>query len=303
MNHRYRRFMTALALCLLPGLALADVKISLRLHGGWAYLSGGDVNKGTQALFDWGKTYFAPPGGGEVISGGYRPLHLGYEVGGELIAAFTPKVGIGLGAGYIRMSRSREDSSWISITPDPGIFFGYLIREIAELYAVPIWLALHLDMPISSRIGITTNAGLSWYLQPRYRAEWIVSQSSMYMPIYNTITTSVEQKKLPIGLQAGVGIEYRLLPKIGLFVEGRGRLARLRGFKGTSASVPGEGGGTLPSFSEQGELYYESVPMLPGAPRLIMVQSSPPAGPDGEPRRAIVDLSGVSLLAGFRIYF
>ena len=98
-----------------------------------------------------------------------------------------------------------------------------------------------------------------------------------------------------------MGIEYKLLKRIGVFVEAQGRYARIRGLEGTSRSEAGEWGGLLPSFSEEGRLYYESVPTLPDAPRLIMVQSDPPPGPDGEPRLAVVDFSGVSLQAGIRI--
>jgi hypothetical protein len=118
---------------------------------------------------------------------------------------------------------------------------------------------------------------------------------------YNKISTRAEQKKLPIGFQAGVGIEYKLLPRIGLFVEAQGRFARLRDLEGTSTSEPGEWGGLLPSFSEQGKLFYESVPMLPDAPRIILVQSAPSPGPGGEARLAVVDFSGVNLQAGIRV--
>jgi hypothetical protein len=59
--------------------------------------------------------------------------------------------------------------------------------------------------------------------------------------------------------------------------------------------------GTPTTLSETEKLYYESVPMLTGSPRLIMVQSDPPAGPGGVPRQAVVDFSGVSLQLGIRI--
>ena len=58
-----------------------------------------------------------------------------------------------------------------------------------------------------------------------------------------------------------------------------------------------------PFFPEEGELYYEAFPMLSGSPRLIMVQSTPPSGPGGQPREAAVDFSGLSLRAGLRFYF
>jgi hypothetical protein len=101
-----------------------------------------------------------------------------------------------------------------------------------------------------------------------------------------------------------VGIEYKFDRTTGLFIEAQGRYAKFKGFEGTSTSVPNEfNGGVLPSFSETGKLYYESVPTIPGSPRWIMVQGAPPNGPDGKPREAVVDFSGVSLLAGIKIRF
>lgn len=256
-------------------------------------------------MFDWAELYYAPLNGGR-IEGGYTPLHRGYEIGGDLIFGLTRTLGIGIGAFYMKMSRELYDSSMeIHHSLDE---FAYHISEGAELKAMSIRLGLFLTLPIARKIDITANAALCGYLQARYHADWHLGLHpyiSTGWDSYNIISTRAEQKKLPLGFQAGAGIEYRLLPKIGLFVEARGRYARFRGLEGTSTSEPGEWAyeGILPAFSEQGKLYYESVPMLPDAPRLIMVQSAPAGGSDGKPRQAVIDLSGVSLQAGIRIFF
>ncbi len=303
INWRHKVAVATITSCLLPGLALADVKVSFRLHGGWATISGGDINHGTQALFDWAELYYAPPYS-DQIEGGYTPLHRGYEVGGDLIFGLTRTLGIGIGAGYTKMSRALYDS-WIEIHHSLEEIY-YKIFEGAELEAMSIRLGLFLSLPIASKIDFTANAGLCGYLRARYHADWLIGRAgyvSNWRDPYNNISTRADQKKFPIGFQAGAGIEYRLLPKIGLFIEARGRYAKFRGLEGTSTSEPGEYGGISPTFSEQGKLFYESAPMLPGAPRVIMVQSAPPAGPDGKPRQAVVDVSGVSLQAGIRIFF
>ncbi len=298
-NRKLRIAMMAIALSLLSWPAQANVKVSLKIQGGWAYISGGDVNHGTQAFFDWGKIYFAPPGGGR-IEGGYTPLHQGYEVGGDLIFELTRTLGIGIGASYTQMSRALWDSQIEIHYSLEG--FRYQITEVTELKAIPIRLGLFLALPIIRKLDITANAGLSWYLQARYHADWYLGRvTPIGFDPYNKISTTAEQKKFPLGFQAGAGIEYKLLPKIDLFVEAQGRYARFRSLEGKSASEPGEYGGVLPSFSEQGKLYYESVPMLPDSPRVIMVQSAPPPGPGGKARMAAVDFSGVTLQAGIRV--
>ncbi len=295
---RIRFIALTVLLCLAPGGAFADGKWSLKLQGGWAYISGGDVNPGTQGFYDWGKTYFAPPEGG-VIEGDFSPLHQGFEIGGDIIFQLTPAVGIGIGAGYLRMS-SKYFDSLMRINHDPAnIGLVYDFNEATTLEAVPVRLSLFWSLPVIRKVDVTANAGLSYYVGARYRADWLALQFDMTgsHPFQKFLTTAGKER-FPLGLHGSLGIEYRMLRNLGIFVEARGRYARFRGLEGTTASEAGElGGGLLPEFTENGTLFYDLTPNLPGEPRLIMVQSRP----DGALHRAVVDFSGLSLQTGFRI--
>jgi opacity protein-like surface antigen len=303
INKKLRIAATAIGLGLIPGVALADIKVSLKLQGGWAYLTAGDVNPGTQAFFDWGKIYFAPPSGG-LIEGDYEAIHTGYEFGGDLIFELNRNIGIGLGSGYLQMSWGGPPHVMMEIIHDPP--YGGLVNFFTagtKLNAIPIRIGLFLSLPMSKKFDFAAHAGFSYYLQAEYHADWYVSVTTQVESPSQHLSTSAGKKKNGLGFQGGLGIEYKPIRRIGLFVEAQGRYARFRGLEGTSISEPSDWGGVLPSFSERGKLYYESVPMLPNAPRLIMVQSSPPAGPGGQPRQAVVDFSGLSLQAGIRIHF
>ena len=275
---------TAFALCLIPRIGLADGKFSLRLQGGWTYISGGDLNPGTRAWFD-------RIGTGWVKTGGYRAVHSGLEFGGDIVFELTPRLGLSIGAGYMRFSRlSRVGLS----TAEPSLWSGGASAE-PRLSAVPIRAGVYLIVPWKKRFNVFVNAGVSYYYRSRYSDEWSVE---IYPgPSYVLITTRAENKKTPIGFQGGIGLEYKLSEKLFLCLDARGRYARFRGWKGTSVL---ESNYEIP-LSEQGILYYEVVPTVIGAPRLLMVQSSPPDGPDGEPRQAAIDFSGVSLQVGIRI--
>ncbi len=294
---------TAVCLCLIPGPVTAGGKISLRLWGGWAYLAVGDVNAGTQAFFDWGKTYFAPSPGG-TITGGYESIHWGYEFGGDVIFQLSPKLGVGIGAGYLQMSKDAPYPAMMTIMVDP--YYGPEIEFTAstKISAIPIRASLFLSLPVSRKLDITAHAGISYYLQAEYHGDWFVAiPNIIFTGPFSSLTTAAEKKTAAIGLQGGLGVEYRFIRLLSLFLEAQGRYAKFKGFEGTSTSVAGDYGGVLPSFSETGKLYYESVPAVPGSPRWIMVQSAPPAGPGGQPREAAVDFSGVSFLVGVRIHF
>jgi hypothetical protein len=295
-----------LSILLYPNSALADGKISLKLYGGLSYLDAGDVNPGTQAFFDWGKIYFAPPPGG-IIQGGYEAINWGYELGGDIIFQLSPKLGISIGAGYLKSSKNPPvDPVMMVITDNPG--GDGLIKNFnagTTLTAIPLRLGITLTLPIAEKFNFTAIAGVSCYLQARYRADWFVNVGpSRGIPEhpYQTLSTTADSKKTPIGFQGGLGIEYRLIPKAALFVEAQGRSARFHGLEGMSLWEGGFGG-LFPAFYENGKLYYESVPAIPNEPRLIMVQGAPPNGPEGMPREAVVDFSGVSLIAGVKIRF
>jgi len=278
-------FVTITALCLLPGLVFADGKFSLKLQGGWAYLSAGDINPGTQAYFDYHST------GWDRQTGGYRAVHNGYEFSGDIVFELSTRLGVGIGGGYLQISRA--SNMGLSLT-EPSINSAGVSAE-PRLSAVPIRASVYLTIPWREKFNFIADVGLSYYFRSRYSDE----SEAVYFPgpIYVLITTRAENKKTPIGFQGGISLEYEMGRSFFLYLEARARYARFRGLKGSSVL---ESDFETP-FSEQGLLYYESVPMLPGSPRFIMVQSNPPNGPDGEPRQAVIDFSGVSLQFGIRI--
>lgn len=278
----------SIILSLQPRLLLAQGRFSLRLQGGWAYLSGGDVNPGTRAFFDWREAMW---GASEF---GYQAVHNGFELGGEVVFELSQRLGVGIGAGYLEISRPSDLYLY-----DP-VYIGPEETVIAEprLSAVPIQASIHFSAPLTKKFNFHAEAGASYYFKARYSDEsWVRLWSMDTEAGYIHINTSAEQKKLPIGAFGGIGLEYDLQHNLSLLVEVRGRYARFRGSRGTSVL---ESDYRMP-FSEQGVLYYEVVPALTDMTRLLMVQSSPPDGPDGEPRQAVIDFSGVSLQVGIRI--
>jgi len=282
-------FSTLIVWCfiVLPESARADSKFSLRLQGGWAYLSAGDVNPGTQAFFNHYEALWP------ASTDGYRAVHKGYEFGGDVIFELTPRLGVGIGGGYLQISRASS-----MLLYDPELISPYAsVAAEPRMNAVPVRMSVYLTVPLSTKFNFHADVGASYYFRAHYSDEcrriiWTMDEPSSVTYINN----HVEKKGIPIGFQGGVGIEYELHHNFFVYLDARGRYARFRGLKGTSVlEIDDE------TFSEQGILYYESVPMLLGSPRLIMVQSDPPDGPGGEPRQAVVDFSGVSLQFGIRI--
>jgi len=282
-------FVTVTALCLLPGLASADGRFSFRLTGGGTYISGGDVNPGTRAWFD-------RIGTGWVKTGGYRSVHSGYEIGGDIIFALTPRLGIGIGGGYVQISRYSQ----MGLSPDYPSWIHGLVSSDTKLSAIPIRADVFLNLPLRGKFDILADLGLSYYFKSNFSNEsmrFFFSDGDMYS--FLVITTRAENKELPIGFNAGISLEYELGQNYYIFLGAQARYARFRGWTGRSILLDNSD----PPLSEYegGKLYYEVVPELAGAPRLLMVQESPLPGPEGEPRQAAIDFSGVSLQVGIRI--
>lgn len=282
---------TALALCLIPGISSAGVRITFKLNGGWGYLGLGDVNAGTQAFFDWALATLASED--HTITGGYEALHWGSEFGGDLIFELSPRIGVGIGAGHLR--RSNYGSPMMTFDPT------YALYSKTKVSATPLRLGLFLTLPVGRKTNLIANAGVSWYLDVKYDSTWVLDQPSAWYEVPGQeVSTTAANRKNPLGVQGGLGLEHLFFRKVALFIEAQGRFAKIRHLEGTTVSFP-FWYGFFPYFIETGILYYESVPAIPDAPRLIMVQSSPPDGPGGEPRQAAVDFSGVSLQFGVRI--
>ena len=272
----------------MSGAALADGKISLRLQGGWTYILGGDANHGTKAFFDYHST------GWDRQMGRYRAVHNGYEFGGDIIFELSPRLGIGIGGGYLEISRYSQIGFQLAV---PSLNSASA-SAWPRLSAIPIRAGVYLTVPWKKKFNFLVNAGLSYFLRSRYSDESeAVYFTGGTISTYILTTTRAEYKRASIGFQGGISLEYEIGRNFFPYLEARVRYARFRGWKGTSVL---ESDWEIP-FSEQGILYYEVVPTLTNTPRLLMVQSDPPDGPDGEPRQAVIDFSGISLQFGIRI--
>lgn len=283
----------AIAFGMFQGQVLAESRISFRLQGNWTYVSGGDVNPGTQ---DW--LYYSKEGWA-FWRGGYRAVHTGYEFGGDVIYALTPRIGISIGGGYLRVSRA---SSMFFDRGVPSLWTGGAGAN-PRLSAVPIRVGMHLTMPLSRKVNFLAEGGVCYYFNARYSDELEEATYLIDMGLSSStrITTSAEAKGVPLGLHGGLGFEYRLLPNLFLSLSALGRYARFRTWEGSSEFEFFDRVEGWTTFSEQGILYYELVPDLPYPPRLITAQSSPSMTIGPEPRKAVIDFSSVSLQFGIRI--
>ena len=274
---------------LLPRSVQAGVKFSLKMHGGWTSVAGGDVNAGNRSFFEWRNAAWP------VLDGRYKPVHNGLDLGGDLLLELDRGIGVSVGLGYLRVHKRRA----IGVSdPDTGWYGG--IEAEPELNAIPVRLGLFVNYPLRNKVSFTANVGVSCYLRARYDDHFGENDFNYLGMLtgFFACTTRTEKKGGSLGIDWSVGLEYEMVRNIFLCLDGQARYAKIRGFEGTSELNSMTWGSPI---LQEGKLYYETVPALVGSPRLIMVQNAPPDGPDGEPRQAVINFSGVSLQVGIRI--
>jgi len=271
-----------------PTPAAKASKLSVKLYGGYAHVLAGDVNDGSDYYFEILEAYSADGYG--TVTGSYKPVHGGYNFGGDIIYQLSPKIGVGLGVGY--MSNSGDSLGTWEYELD-----AVTLTAASTLTAMPIRLSLFFTTPLSNKLNLTADAGGDYYAQVKLEAmQGLEFSADEWMEM--TVEGS-QRSGADIGFHGSLGLEYMLSPKLGLFVEAAGRYAKLKNFElvtGRTENSSGE------SDTVEGKLYIatENIDTYEISGFTIVETGNPV---DPELREPKIDLSGFSLQAGIKIRF
>jgi hypothetical protein len=265
--------------------------LSLRLYGGFSRLAAGDVNEGCDGFFELLELYAALGMG--TASGGYSPVHAGNNFGADIVFQLTPNIGVGIGASYLRSSKSSLmtfsfEGEEITLTGTP------------MLSAMPIRLAVFLTLPLGGKFNVTADAGAAYYAALKFEAE---QRLEFTADSWEEMSLSASRSSLSdnLGFQGSLGVEYKISPKMGFFIEAVGRYARFKNFD-TATGISLSSGGT--PETDEGKIYLQTnTTQGSGAWSSFTISADPPI-PDPPKltfREPKIDLSGFSLQAGIRI--
>jgi hypothetical protein len=262
-------------------------KLSIKLYGGYSHILAADVNEGSRFYFDLIEIYEAMGTG--TVEGRYNPLHGGYNFGADLIYQISPTIGIGVGAGYMRNSAD----SLATYIDDP---FEVDILSGATITAIPIRLGLFFTFPLGGKLNLTADAGAAYYAGLKLDGmEGLDYPDGSWM---ERAVSGSQRSSADIGFHGSLGVEYKLSPMMGFFVEVLGRYASFKNFdQVTGIQTSSEG---TPETIE-GKLYIITED-IDGTPiSMFTIEETPPIDPGA--REPKFDLSGLSLQAGIRIRF
>jgi hypothetical protein len=255
--------------------------LSLKLYGGVNDIAVGDLNKGLEGLIDlWNVPH------GIAVADKYNPVHFGPDLGGELTFSLTPRLGIGLGIGFIQACK--ESTIEIADSEDPTEpihFYTDILKP--SVRAIPLTLGLHYAVWTGGGFNLEVSSGIGLYFGKAGLDDILREKGSA---ISNQ--RSWEGTSQAIGFHVGLGMELHLSPSISFVVDVLGRYGKLRNIKGDLIENGSTSKDAVLWFCEQGAY-----------PLIIIDNSPPPAWRYSSIRKGEVDLSGVSARVGIKIKF
>jgi hypothetical protein len=274
------------------GVPTKSSPLNLRLYGGFSRLAAGDVNEGCDGYFELLELY-APLIDG-TTSGGYSPVHAGYNFGADFIFQLSPSIGVGIGAGYLQSSKS----SLMTLSATEGEI---TLTGTPKLSAMPIRLAVFLTVPLGGKFNLTADAGGTYYAALKFEA---AQRLDIGATDWEEMSLSASRSSLSdnLGFQGSLGFEYKISQKMGFFLEAVGRYARFKNFDTATGTSQSSGGDPV---TDVGKIYLETntIAGIGSWSSFIVSAAVPLPDPDITYREPKIDLSGFSLQTGIRIRF
>jgi hypothetical protein len=262
-------------------------KVDLRIGGGWNYALGGDLAAGLQGQSDYIHDQYA-------ATGQYKAPKSGWGGEGELILTILPRLGIGIGAGYLRHVQESQiayASSSISITE----------KVKPDISVIPVTLNVHYLLPLSAKLRLDIHGGAGYYLATW---NWTCRMDLSLLGYSGYDEYTFRASKGGIGVQVGFGLEWEFASHIALVLGVTGRTVSIDSFLGSWTE---KGDGDFWQFSDSGNdhfaWYYDWQVGSKTYGQLAFQPSQPAGSTASNVRTAKLDLSGFTATLGFKIGF
>lgn len=189
------------------------IGLTIKVSAGFNHIAAGEINEGLRGIVDYYKSILSM--WGQYFDREVEPFHSGFDYGIDAIYSLTPRIGIGVGTGYIWWG----NKSWLPLSEPQFI---RRLDSTVRVKAYPIRIGAHVSIPLFKRIDLAFNAGPAYYF---------VHYS--YNMSYSPFSVVQKIKGQGWGFNGGIGLELRWNSRSSLFIEYQGRYAKFNTFKGT----------------------------------------------------------------------
>ena len=254
------------------------------LCAGLAMLSSGDIDKGAKGLFNSGADAIATRGV-DILGRNVNPLRSGVNLGADIIYDISPRIGIGIGFGYIHaLHVDTFRYSELKV-------YQNTMNSVTDLTVTTFRIGAFYTQPLGRRLKLRFNAGPAIF---RASLEYNRNaQGRAFEESYGLVG-----KATNVGFQGGAMLDLGLLERASLFFEVQGRRAKISNFKGSDQLKRQEGDLLFPNVKNSGVIY------LVSANPYSLLAVYPEGSSDAlGARKAVFDFSGIDLLAGLHIRF
>jgi len=268
----------------------SGIKVGIRFMGGMTYMKLSDVNNYFQGMNDYFDHHPHIS-----LSTEFEPIDLGKDFRGEVFINFNPSIGLGIGAGYTSAGRGRT----VTVFDGMGSFKDITLRP--EFSAVPITFTLYYGISLGSKVIVQLDGGVGYYLGS---VEWERIEQGSDISI---IEKSWSAESNEWGFHGGIDFEFEYTSHFSFVFGAKGRLVKLKNLTGglkKKEYIPWSGTNSwteehvtlwygIRNDSETGGEY----------PWLLLEQEKPVLADFRDVREAVVDLTGITLQAGFKVTF
>jgi opacity protein-like surface antigen len=289
-----KRKLAVLSMLLFAIFALTGISqaqgFRLKLSGGYGTMTTGDYNSygaGLDSLIGILEAL------GATTEGEFNKINLGFEYEAELIWSLPAGFGVGVGVGYIRRGETTEMNASLPLVGSASASI------VPKITAIPVNLSAYYFTPGVVPLKFFVYGGIGYY----FGKMTIDIREDSTPPAFWSEQEAMF-KDQGFGLHGGIGLEFKVAPRIALFIEGRARQCKLKGWDGDGNYEDSDGITDIDIGSlwylEELDQNYGSGEWLPG----IMLSRNIPVGSDiRNVRKFELNLSGVSLRTGIRIKF
>jgi opacity protein-like surface antigen len=266
--------------------SVQGLDLQFKISGGYAYLKLSEVHGSLDGWAEGIKIEAIENKKWQVLEENVRSMHSGVNLEGEVLFFFTPRISIGLGAGYIYSDVNEAKAEVIVERPTATISHVFPIT----VSAYPVTLSGYYFFPLMSKLKLFLRGG-SGFVWAKYTNR--EGRKFLTVKNYNYFELQKASASGSIIL-AGLGLMYDSDTGVRFFIEGTARLAKIRGFSGEN------------ELGTQGMLYHfeEYHPDQDFWQAEAKVMAEEPSGPNFRSvSEAVVDFSGFSAKIGFMIRF